>query len=69
MIDLVAVGSGGSYSVPPARLKQLVIEKVPKPENWPFDTMLTRTRAQAMKRMMDRPSLTVHAKRHARCKL
>ena len=54
--NLVAGGSGGTryHSVTPAGLKQSPIEKVSLPENWPFDTMVTRTRTQAMKRMTDK---------------
>ena len=56
VIDLVAHGSGGTshHSVTPAGLKQSAIEKVSTPANWPFDSMLTRRRARAMKRMMDK---------------
>ena len=56
VIDLVARGSGGTshHSVTPVGLKQSAIEKVSTPANWPFDSMLTRTRAQAMKRMTDK---------------
>ena len=54
VIDLIAVSSGCSHSVIPARLKQSAVEKVPIPENWPFDSMLTWTTAQAMKRMTDK---------------
>ena len=72
VIDLVARGSGDGtshHSVPPAGLKQSAIEKVSTLANSTFDSMLTWTRARAIKRMMDNPSLTVHAKRHARYKL
>jgi hypothetical protein len=56
VIDLVAHGSGGTshHSVTPAGLKQSAIEKVSTLANWPFDSMLTRTRARAMKRMTDK---------------
>jgi hypothetical protein len=47
VIDLI-----GHY-VTPARLKQSAIEKVPIPENRPFDSMLTWNKAQAMERMRD----------------
>jgi len=65
-IDLVARGSGGTshYSVTPAGLKQSAIEKVSMPVNWPFDSMLTRTRARAMKRMTDN-SITDSARKKA----
>ena len=66
VIDLVARGSGGTshHSVTPAGLKQSAIEKVSTPANWPFDSMLTRTRARAMKRMMDK-SITDSARKKA----
>ena len=50
-INLASGGSGGRNSVTPVELKQSAIEIVSTPANWPFDTMLTRNRAQAMKRM------------------
>ena len=64
VIDLVVRGSGGTshHSVTPAGLKQSAIEKVSTPANWPFDTMLTRTRARAMKRMTDK-SITDSARK------
>ena len=64
--NLVAGGSGGTryHSVSPAGLKQSPIEKVSLPENWPFDTMLTRTRTCTMKRMMDK-SITDSARKKA----
>ncbi len=66
VMRLVAGGSGGTshHSVTPAGLKQSAIEKVSTPANWPFDTMLTRTRAQAMKRMTDK-SITDSARKKA----
>ena len=67
VIDLVARGSGDGtshHSVTPAGLKQSAIEKVSTPANWPFDSMLTRTRAQAMKRMTDK-SITDSARKKA----
>ena len=67
VIDLVARGSGGGtshHSVTPAGLKQSAIEKVSTPANWPFDSMLTRTRARAMKRMTDK-SITDSARKKA----
>ena len=62
----VAGGSGGTryHSVTPAGLKQSPIEKVSLPENWSFDTMLTWTRTQAMKRMTDK-SITDSARKKA----
>jgi hypothetical protein len=47
VMHLVGGGSGGTshHSVTPAGLKQSAIEKVSTPANWPFDTMLTPTRA------------------------
>ena len=56
VIVLVACGSCGTsyHSVTPAGLKQSAIEKVSTPANWPFDSMLTQTRARAMKRMTDK---------------
>ena len=48
----------------PAGLKQSPNEKVSLPENWPFDTMLTRTRTRAMKRMTDK-SITDSARKKA----
>ena len=59
VVDLVA-----GHSVTPVGLKQSAIEKVSAPENWPFDNMLTRTRARAMKRMTDR-SITDSARKKA----
>ena len=59
VVDLVA-----GHSVTPVGLKQSAIEKVSTPANWPFDTMLTRTRARAMKRMTDR-SITDSARKKA----
>ena len=59
MVDLVV-----GHSVTPVGLKQSAIEKVSTPANWPFDTMLTRTRARAMKRMTDR-SITDSARKKA----
>jgi hypothetical protein len=66
VIDLVLRGSGGTshHSVTPVGLKQSAIEKVSTPANWPFDTMLTRTRARAMKRMTDK-SITDSARKKA----
>ena len=66
VIDLVLRGSGGTshHSVTPVGLKQSAIEKVSTPANWPFDTMLTRTRARAMKRMTDK-SITDSAHKKA----
>jgi hypothetical protein len=66
VIDLAAGDSEGNshHSVTPARLKQSTIEKVFTPANWPFDTMLTRTRARAMKRMTDK-SITDSARKKA----
>ena len=43
VIDLIAVGSGGSHSVTYARLKRSAIEKVPMRENWSFGSVLTQT--------------------------
>ena len=40
------------------------MKKVSLPENWPFDTMLTWTRTQAMKRMTDK-SITDSARKKA----
>ncbi len=59
VVDLVA-----GRSVTPVGLKQSAIEKVSMPANWPFDNMLTRTRARAMKRMTDR-SITESARKKA----
>ena len=59
VVDLVA-----GHSVTPVGLKQSAIEKVSMPANWPFDDMLTRTRARAMKRMTDR-SITDSARKKA----
>ena len=59
VVDLVA-----GHSVTPVRLKKSAIEKVSMPANWPFDDMLTRTRARAMKRMTDR-SITDSARKKA----
>jgi hypothetical protein len=60
VVDLVA-----GHSVTPVGLrKQSAIEKVSTPANWPFDTMLTRTRARAMKRMTNR-SITDSAQKKA----
>jgi len=59
VVDMVA-----GHSVTPVGLKQSAIEKVSTPANWPFNTMLTRTRAQAMKRMTDR-SITDSARKKA----
>ena len=59
VVDLVA-----GHSVTPVGLKQSAIEKVSTPANWPFDNMLTRTRARAMKRMTDR-SITDSARKKA----
>ncbi len=66
VIDLVAGGSEGNihHSDPHTGLKQSAIEKVYTPANWPFDTMLTRTRAQAMKRMTDK-SITDSSRKKA----
>jgi hypothetical protein len=66
VIDLAAGDSEGNshHSVTPAGLKQSTIEKVFTPANWPFDTMLTRTRARAMKRMTDK-SITDSARKLA----
>ncbi len=66
VMHLDAGGSGGTshHSVTPAGLKQSAIEKVFMPANWPFDTMLTWTRARAMKRMMDK-SITDSARKKA----
>ena len=66
VIDLVARGSGGTshHSVTPAGLKQSAIEKVSTPANWLFDSMHTRTRARAMKRMTDK-SITDSAHKKA----
>jgi hypothetical protein len=61
VVDLVA---GHSVSTPVGLRKQSAIEKVSTPANWPFDTMLTRTRAQAIKRMTDR-SITDSARKKA----
>jgi len=52
------------HSVTPAGLKQSAIEKVSTPANWPFHSMLNRTRARAMKRMMDK-SITDSARKKA----
>ncbi len=53
VIDLV-VGNGHGHFVTPVQLKSSSIKNnVYIPANWPFDTMLTRTRAQAMKRMIN----------------
>jgi hypothetical protein len=59
VVDLVA-----GHSVTPVTLKKSAIEKVSMPANWPFDDMLTRTRARAMKRMTDR-SITDSARKKA----
>ena len=66
VIDLAARGSGGTshHSVTPAGLKQSAIEKMSTPANWPFNSMLTWTRTQAMKRMMDK-SITDSARKKA----
>ena len=65
VVDLVA-----GHLVTCVGLKQSAIEKVSTPANWPFDNMLTRTRAHEQWRgWRTGPSLTVHAKRRARCEL
>ena len=64
VVDLVA-----GHLVTCVGLKQSAIEKVSTPANWPFDNMLTRTRARAMKRMTDRSITDSARKRRARCEL
>ena len=59
VVDLVA-----GHLVTCVGLKQSAIEKVSTPANWPFDNMLTRTRARAMKRMTDK-SITDSARKKA----
>ncbi len=49
-IDLVG-GSGCSHSVTSACLKSSTVKQVSTPANWPFNIMLTWTRAWAMTRM------------------